>query len=365
MTKIITTIGPVSLNKTTLDFFKNHSVQIARMNLSHNTPEWHYESAVMARESGLELLFDCPGPKIRLGNVDEVVEVKIGQTIKLESQQPNTKYPYKNQDDLLVFPYEFPVHEFVEIGHTILVDDGKQNWEITAVNSDHVICQVNAGGLVKSRKSMNMPQSSLEVSFLGDRDKLFINELMPKLRPEYAAASFVKTKADLDEFKGFIKDVLEDNGVNDYYPKICAKLEMREAVSDEHLASIVAEADLIMIARGDLALETAPAHVMVPMYQDKIIAECKRQGVPVVVATQMLESMMDCPVPTRAEVSDMYRAITSKADFVMCSGETAVGNYAHNCVELMDQMINMYGSDNYNKDNVNIAVKANQEVANN
>jgi pyruvate kinase len=339
MTKIIATIGPASMNKSTLDFFSANNVQIARMNFSHNTPEWHLESAILARQSGLELLFDLPGPKIRLGDITEVTEVRIGDIVKIEMQKVGQTYPYKAEYS--VFPYQFPVHQFVEVGHTILVDDGKLNWQVIQILEDAVICKVIAGGAVKSRKGMNMPESSLEVNFLGDRDKTFLGELLPKLKPEYVAASFVKTRDDILQIKQLLTQILEENSITDYFPNICAKLEMKEAVEGNNLFGIVQEADLIMIARGDLALETVPAHISVPFLQEKIEAECRRQNKPFVVATQILESMIDCPVPTRAEVSDLYRAVVlDKADFIMCSGETAAGKYPRQCIQLMSDMIN-------------------------
>lgn len=339
MTQIIATIGPASLNKQTLSFFASHSVAIARMNFSHNTVQWHEESALLARQCGLDLLFDLQGPKIRLEEVQEIVEVKTGEIIEVETIKANQSYPYK-RNERLVFPYKFPVHKFVQNGHQILVDDGKMQWIVTEVKEDSVICRVANGGPVKSRKGMNMPDSSLEVSFLQDRDVMFLTELLPKLMPEYVAASFVKTKSDLDYLNGVISSILKENNIADYFPKIVAKVEMKEAVTDQNLPEIVAASDVVMIARGDLALETLPAHINVPFLQEKIKQECRKQGKPFVVATQILESMSDVPVATRAEVSDLYRAvILDDADFVMCSGETAAGKYPLNCIQLMHDMI--------------------------
>ena len=345
MTKIVATIGPASSENEMLDYFAQNDVQIARLNCSHSDPETHLKIGRAAKESGLEVLMDLPGPKIRLGEVAEVVEIQSGQIIVLEMQKEEVPYPFRTAvlgEEAFVFPYHFPVHEFVEAGHPILVDDGKLELQVISVGADSVACRVIAGGKVKSRKGMNMPASRLEVNFLGERDKLFLTELMPVLRPEYIAASFVKTVDDIIALKSFLNDVLDESGIEDYLPKLCAKLEMGEALEDGNLAGIISEVDLIMIARGDLALETQPAHIIVPFLQEKIKRECRRQNKPFVVATQMLESMIDVPVPTRAEVSDVYRSVViDQADFIMCSGETAMGEFPKNCINVMSSIINL------------------------
>jgi pyruvate kinase len=339
MTHIITTVGPSSLNKETLDFFANHHVSIARLNCSHNTVDSHIEAGLLARSAGLELLIDLQGPKIRLGEVSQIVEVKKGDIIKLEAVKINQSYPYK-QEDRMVFPYEFPVHEFVKQGHLILVDDGKLTFEVQEVKENSVICKVNYGGLVKSRKGMNMPQSDLKVNFLGERDKQFLRGLLPVIHPEYIAASFVKTKSDIDQLKSLVNSIIETEELTGYQPKYCAKLEMGEALEDVNLSEIVNSVDLIMIARGDLALEMLPAHINVPFMQEKIKNTCRIMNKPFIVATQMLESMIENPVPTRAEMSDLYRAVNiDKADYVMLSAESAVGAYPKLCIQLMHDMI--------------------------
>jgi pyruvate kinase len=339
MTQIITTIGPACLNKTTLDFFKQHSVSIARLNCSHNTVEYHEEAGSIARMAGLDLLLDLQGPKIRLGEVKEVIEVKKGEEIILETAKANQVYPYTN-GEIKVFPYEFPVHEFVKDGHKIMVDDGKLEFQVTKVLDNSVECIVNYGGMVKARKGMNMPNTDLKVSFLQPRDITFLEYLLPRIQPEYVAVSFVKTVKDIEYVETVVANILKENNITDYQPKFCAKIEMGDAVKDENLKAIVENADLIMIARGDLALEMEPLHLNVPFMQEKIKQFCRAGNKPFVVATQVLESMIDASVPTRSEVSDLYRAIKlDRADYVMLSAESAVGMYPKNCVQLMDDMI--------------------------
>jgi pyruvate kinase len=339
MTQIITTIGPACFNKKTLEFFKSHSVAIARLNCSHNTIEYHEEAGTLARSSGLELLLDLQGPKIRLGEISQAVEIKKGQEIILESAKANQVYPYF-KDEIKVFPYEFPVHDFVKEGHKIMIDDGKLEIVVNKVLESSVDCTVNYGGMVKSRKGMNMPNSDLKVSFLQPRDITFLEYLLPRIQPEYVAVSFVKTKSDIDYVKTVVDRILNENSITDYKPKFCAKIEMGEAMQDKNINEIVADSDLLMIARGDLALEMEPLHINVPFNQEKIKQVCKKYNKPFVVATQILESMIESPIPNRSEVSDLYRAVKlDKADYVMLSAESAVGLYPKNCIQFMHDMI--------------------------
>ena len=341
-TKIVATIGPASNNQEVMSFFAAHSVTIARLNFSHGNPESHRESALLARGNGLELLFDLPGPKIRLGEVTQNLVIKTSDTIALENQEKDQNYPFENVQNQQVFPFQFPIDKFVQSGHKILVDDGKLELEVLEIKDQKVICKVVFGGVVKSKKGLNMPNSQLEVPFLGERDIMMLEALLVEIKPEYVAASFVKTKFELMELKELLTKILTKAGVNDYFPKICPKLEMAEAVSDKNLPEIVAESDIIMIARGDLALETEPAHILVPFLQEKIIKECQKQSKPFITATQALESMCDFPVPTRAEVSDLYRSVvTDKANYVMLSGESAAGIFPTKAVQVMHDVIQM------------------------
>lgn len=341
-TKIITTIGPASFNDQTLAFFAVHNVEIARLNCSHNTPEGHRDSALLSRKHGLKILLDLPGPKIRLGEVSTNLTIKDGEIIWLENQENDKNYPFANQNNEQVFPFQFPINKFVQTGHKILVDDGKIELEVIRVENEKVCCKVIFGGVVKSKKGLNMPNSKLEVPFIGERDIMMLEALLVEIRPEIVAASFVKTKFELLELRELLKSILDKAGVTDYFPMICPKLEMAEAVNDVNLPEIVVDSDLIMIARGDLALETEPAHILVPFLQEKIIKECQKQNKPFIVATQALETMIDFAVPTRAEVSDLYRSIVlDKADYVMLSGESAAGNFPTKAVKVMSDMIEL------------------------
>jgi pyruvate kinase len=340
MTKIVTTIGPASEDREVLEFFREHSVNIARLNFSHNSPDWHIDTGRKCRELGFTLMADLAGPKILFGHLAvEKTFVESGEVIGIEKQNLRHEYPYKDQSRQ-VLPCQFHIEEFAKEGQPVLIDDGKVQAEVLEVVGSKVFCLVRHGGPIKSNKAINMPLSSIDIDFLVERDREFLAKVLPAIQPEYVAPSFVKTKEDLDKLKHFLRMILNDHQIAGYFPKICTKVEMGEAVIPENLVEIVRESDMIMIARGDLALETLPNHIKVPFYQEQMKRLCRAQGKPFIVATQILETMADNPVPTRAEMSDLYRAVVlDQADYVMLSGESAAGQFPEKCVELMHQMI--------------------------
>jgi pyruvate kinase len=342
MTKILTTIGPASFNPETLEFFKNHRVSIARLNFSHGTPEKHTEMGLECRKYGFELMIDTAGPKVLLGDLTPFTITK-GQKVGFELVQANKQYPYQelvNDVDTTIIPCQFDVDKFVLPNKTILIDDGKLSLTSTTVDSNRVYANVDFGGLIKANKGVNLPGTDVNIPFLVERDRMMISAVLPALRPEWIAPSFVKNVEDLQELEAFIRDIIATNNMGDYYPKICTKVEMAEAI--DNFDSILEVSDMIMIARGDLAVEMTPVNVATPFMQDMIVDKCKAADKPFVVATQILETMMDSPVPTRAEVSDLYRAVKyNQADYVMLSGETAAGQFPTACVSLMNNMIAM------------------------
>jgi pyruvate kinase len=333
MTKIITTIGPVSSNAETIKYFSEHSVQIGRMNFSHGSIESHNEKALLCRSFGMEILVDTAGPKVLLGLLATPVTIATGTKVIFELQDTNKTYPINNEDGSVTMPCQFKMQDFVKVGATILIDDGKLSLTAIEVTADSVVANMDFGGFIKSNKGVNLPGTSVNIPFLVDRDLELIAGVVPVIKPEWIAPSFVKTADDIKTLVDFLKTL--EGG---YVPKICTKIEMAEAITN--FDAILEVSDMIMIARGDLAVETFPAHVMVPSLQDMIVQKCQAAGKPFIVATQILESMMESPVPTRAEVSDLYRAIKyNKADFVMLSGESAAGAFPKEAVLLMDTMI--------------------------
>ncbi len=342
MTKIVTTIGPASFNPETLEFFKNHRVAIARLNFSHGTAEKHIEFGNTCREYGFELMVDTAGPKVLLGDLTAFTTTK-GQKVAFEFYNSAKSYPYQeavNGVDTTIIPCQFHMDEFVKADKTILIDDGKLSLVSTSIESNRVFATVTFGGLIKANKGVNLPGTDVNIPFLVDRDRELITAVLPVIKPEWIAPSFVKNVEDLEELNSFIDGICADNNLGDYRPKICTKIEMSDAI--DNFDSILAMSDMIMIARGDLAVEMTPINVSTPFMQDMIVEKCQKAGKPFIVATQILETMMDSPVPTRAEVSDLYRAVKyNNADYVMLSGETAAGQFPTACVGLMNNMIAM------------------------
>jgi len=344
MTSIITTIGPASLQSSVLEFFASHGVKIARLNFSHGTAAWHTEAGHLCRSYGFDLMLDLAGPKVLLGSLTADSEITTGEEIIIEEQVATKEYPYEeniNGKTMRVFPCQFPLYQYIEgAGATILINDGYLRLTAISKENERVVAKVDFGGVVKSNKGVNLPGTKLDIHFLVDRDLELLRDCLPALLPEWVAPSFVKSTEDLETLKAYILKLKEEFSLPaDYMPKICTKLEMSEVVTDEELPKVIDASDMVMVARGDLALETTPAHIETPFLQEKIVALAHSKNKPVVVATQILESMISSPVPTRAEVSDLYRAIhINKAEFVMLSGETAAGKFPEKCVEVMYNM---------------------------
>lgn len=347
LTKIIATLGPVSATQSTVQYFKDHLVEVARLNYSHDTVQGHTDRGLLAKSVGLELLVDLGGPKIRMGEFDQAIVLNKGAIICLEHQNFDKDYPVdsKYQEKLVtVLPCRFEISESVIAGRTLLLDDGKIRLEVVEVKGKKVFAKVIVAGSIKPGKSINLPYSTVNLPFLTDRDKNMLRETIAVLRPEYVACSFVKTAKDITEMKNYIQYCLDWFEIKDYFPKICAKLETHEVLQIENLESVIEACDIAMVARGDMALETLPAHVMVPQYQDEIVRLCQKHDTPCIIATEALDSMIDKPTPSRAEISDIYRSIViNKCNYIMLSGETAGGKYPREAVSIMNDMIERYG----------------------
>jgi pyruvate kinase len=345
-TKIVATLGPASLDLETLTHFKNSSVEIARLNFSHDTVQNHTDRGLLAKSLGLNLLIDLGGPKIRLGEFINIVNLEKDRIIALELQDFEQEYPfdYRYQDsNIMILPCRFDIADSTEAGKTLLIDDGKISLEVVEIIGQKVFCKVVVPGPVKSAKSINLPYSTVKLPFLTDRDKHMLRETIAVLRPEYVACSFVKNQKDVDEMRAFIQKCLDWFEIKDYFPKICVKLETHEVVQPQNLEEVIKACDIAMIARGDMALETLPAHIMVPYYQDEIARLSKLHNTPFIVATEALDSMISKPSPSRAEISDIYRSIAvNKADYIMLSGESANGSYPKEAVSMMNSMIKQY-----------------------
>ncbi|CAF3620005.1 unnamed protein product [Adineta steineri] len=332
-TKIITTLGPASGNPEVLKYFKEHSVEIARLNGSHGIIEEHLHIAKLATNAGLDLMLDLPGPKIRLGEIhDKSLAVKTGEKVIIEKEQEH------KENNLKTLPCQFPIEKYTKINDIVYIDDGKLQFRVIKIEKNRIQAEALNSGPVKSHKGVNLPYGTIDIDFLTENDHRLIEKLLPIIKPKYVATSFVKTIDDIYRLKTAIQNSLHN--IKDYYPKIIAKIEMAEAIEPVNITSIINECDMIMIARGDLALETTPVHIRVPFIQNDLVQRCQIQNKPFIIATQILESMITCPVPTRAEVSDLYRAVVlDKANYIMLSGEAAVGQYPKECVTIMHDLI--------------------------
>jgi pyruvate kinase len=271
-------------------------------------------------EEPVAILADLGGPKIRLADLPEDLTVNTGDSVIL-----TTDY---NCSDPKKLKAGYPeLAGDVKKGNRILVDDGLVQLEVTRVNPPDIHCLVLNDGILKSRKGINLPGVDISLSCLTEKDRIDIDYLVTQ-SIDYIALSFVRSREDIRE----LRELLESRGRD---IPIIAKIEKPEAVAD--LEGIIAEADIVMVARGDLGVEMPAEEV--PLIQKRIIAECNRQNKPVITATQMLESMIINPRPTRAEASDVANAVFDGTDAVMLSGETSVGKYPVESVRTMDRIV--------------------------
>jgi pyruvate kinase len=338
-TKIVCTIGPASRSSSTLKQLITAGMTIARVNLAHGSIEEHATVVQEIRQAAQELkrnmaiLLDLPGPKIRLGRlIQEPLVVTAGDELFLSPVQTATKDTLPMQITALIRGSLKDTRQFhanqlllkaLKPGHIIFINDGLVQLKVKEVQADRIRCQVLVGGTLMSNKGINLPGVDLNVSPITDRDREAID-----FAAEYAidaiSLSFVQGPQDIKE----LRDILQVKGYN---PFIIAKIERIQAVSN--IDAILEKADGIMVARGDLGVET-PIEEMA-IIQKKLIKKANEAGKPVILATQMLESMLHNRRPTRAEATDVANAILDGADCVMLSEETAIGEYPVEAVKMM------------------------------
>ncbi|KAA0239020.1 MAG: pyruvate kinase [Dehalococcoidia bacterium] len=327
-TKIVATLGPASLNRDTLAAMIRAGMDVARLNTGHGTMEEHMRSTALVREVAAEagkpvaVLLDLGGPKLRTGPTDGArpLDLTAGATVTL------TPRLVKGSSALLTVDYP-RLTDDVAPGDQVLLDDGRIELQVQRLASDGLECRVVVGGLLGPNKGVNFPHSNLTAPALTDRDREAVRAGV-ECGVDFLALSFVSQPSDVAE----ARDLVASHGAD---TPIIAKIERRRAA--ENLDAIIAEADGAMVARGDLGVEMAPEEV--PLQQRRIIASCAAEMIPVITATQMLESMVDSPRPTRAEASDVANAVWDMSDALMLSGETAVGRYPVEAVAMMDRII--------------------------
>lgn len=329
-TKIVCTLGPTSDKKPIIKRLIKAGMNVARLNFSHNVHAYHLKVMNMVRSAAVELhepvaiLQDLQGPRIRLGDLPEAgVNLKNKSRIILTTSDSidGKKIPvtYKK------------MHEDVKVGERILIADGLIELKVKSVQKKDIICVVINGGKVFSHKGMNLPDTNVRVNALSDKDK---EDLLfgVKNKVDFVALSFVRTAKDIYNLRKLIETYERQLKIKAMSPiRIIAKIERREAI--ENIDEILALTDGIMVARGDLGIEMPAEEI--PLLQKMLIDKCLHAGKPVIVATQMLDSMINNPRPTRAEVSDVANAVIDHTDAIMLSGETANGKFPVEAVEYM------------------------------
>lgn len=327
-TKILATIGPASNSKEVLNSLANAGANVFRLNFSHGKHEDHAKVVKLIREINKEnkmnigILQDLQGPKIRVGEMENGgVQISPGQKITI------TNEPLVGNAELVSTVYKNLPYD-VKSGDRILIDDGNIELAVNNTDGKNVRCVVIHGGVLKSRKGINLPNTKVSAPSLTEKD---LEDLQFGLEHDvdWIALSFVRTADDIVD----LRERIVAAGKN---CKIVAKIEKPEALAN--IDSIIAETDAIMVARGDLGVEV-PAET-VPLWQKQIVTKCKLACKPVIIATQMLESMTTHPRPTRAETNDVATAVLDGADAVMLSAETASGQFPVNAVKAMSSIIN-------------------------
>jgi pyruvate kinase len=327
-TKIVATMGPASAKKDVLLAMIKAGVNVCRLNFSHGKPEDHKVVIDLIREineqykTNVGILADLQGPKIRIGLVkDGGIHLVNGTHIKI------TTHECIGNDEQIYITYDtFP--QDVQANEIILLDDGKLQLRVIETNRvDTVICEVIHGGILTSRKGVNLPNTKVSIPSLTEEDLINL-EFALKQDVEWIGLSFVRTGEDIVE----LKQIIARAGSS---AKVIAKVEKPEAI--DNIDAIIAATDGVMVARGDLGVEMPLEEV--PLLQKMIARKCRAASKPVIVATQMLESMITTPRPTRAEVNDVANSVLDGADAVMLSGETSVGEFPVIVIETMAKIV--------------------------
>ncbi|MBQ2884549.1 MAG: pyruvate kinase, partial [Alphaproteobacteria bacterium] len=319
-TKILATLGPASNSESKISELIDAGVDGFRLNFSHGTHDEHEKmfksirKVAKKKNAHIAIVADLQGPKLRIGKFkEEKVELKVGQDFVLDMKKD------LGDNSRVTLPHK-EIFEALKIGDKLLVNDGNIVLKVVKNGKNYADTVVEVGGVISSNKGVNLPNSSLNISALTKKDLDDLNFAL-KLGIDCVCLSFVQKLADVKEARKIIGDKAW----------IISKLEKPQAIDD--VDNIIKASDMIMVARGDLGVE-CPVET-VPVLQKHIVERCRQHGKPVIVATQMLESMISSPMPTRAEVSDVANAVYDGVDVVMLSAETAAGKYPVETVKKM------------------------------
>ncbi|WP_231850365.1 pyruvate kinase [Komagataeibacter medellinensis] len=305
---IVATIGPVSANREMLLALDGAGMTMARLNGSHNTSEWHRRTIRLIKETlpGIPVLLDIPGRKIRTIPLVHEPAFRTGDVIILTTD--------RQHDGSIKIPVNFDqFHEFMMPGLEIHADDGHLSFTVEKVYGRDVHIRANVDGVLRSRKGVNVPQARFERPLVTNHDR----EMMAFVQEndvDFVGISFVESAGHV----AAIRDLITQERLG-----VVSKLENQEGL--DHMDEVIATSNMVMIDRGDLAVETSPE--LVCLFQKSILAAAQRQKTPVIVATELLNTMIEHPYPTKAEISDITNAVLDGARFLMLSGETAIGSY--------------------------------------
>lgn len=325
-TKIISTLGPATESLDQIRALIETGVDIFRLNMSHASHEWtravvgNIRKACSDLDNDVAILVDLQGPSIRTGDVDGKLELQKGDIVEFRNTglEPTERISVTTNYDGL--------HDDISVGDVMLVDNGEIHFRVDRIDTGSVVCETLTSGSMGSRRHINLPGIRVNLPPLTEKDFADL-EIAAELSVDFVAISFVRDAEHVRTLREKLRE-------KDSTARIVSKIEDQEAV--KHLAAIITASDAIMVARGDLGIEV---HIEeLPVVQRKILQECARIGRKVIVATHMLESMIENPVPTRAEVTDVANAVFEQADAVMVSGETSVGRYPVKCIEVLDRI---------------------------
>ena len=335
--KIVATLGPASESEKMIELLFLSGVDVFRLNFSHGDHKDHIKKVKILRSLEKKyskficILGDLQGPKFRVGKFKNKKEnLKTGQKFIFDTNK-------KDGDIKRVYLPHKEIFKSINKGQRLLVNDGKIRLVVSSNDKEKIVCKVISGGEISNNKGLNIPDTKLNLKILTPKDKLDL-ALAIKLDLDWIALSFIQTNKDLISAKKLIPSKF----------KVMVKVEKPSAMIE--LSEITKNSDGIMVARGDLGVETNPEDV--PIHQRSMVAECRKQGKPCIIATQMLESMIESPTPTRAEASDVATAIFQGVDAVMLSAESAAGKFPVESVSMMNKIIIRVESDDKYRNNL-------------
>lgn len=325
-TKIIATLGPATESPETIDRLIQAGMGIARLNMSHATHDWvrrtvgAIRAAAKARNLFVGILMDTQGPAIRTGELPVALDLLPGQRFTFTVRGEKSEELHSVDVN-----YENFVND-ISVGDVVLIDNGALEMKVLAKFANKIECEVLTPGKLGSRRHINLPGVKVSLPALTSKDLSDI-ALGLELGVDYIALSFVREAKDIQQLRAVTEH-------SRHQPLIVAKIEDQQAV--KNIAEIIQQSDAVMVARGDLGIECP--YEELPIIQRRVVKMCLRLGRPVIVATHMLESMIENPMPTRAEITDVANAVFEQADAIMLSGETTVGHYPIRCIEVFDRI---------------------------